>query len=496
MIEAVSENPAPAPAAPVAPAPPPAPLPARERRKHNGGGALGLAWVHGDFHAAAFRRQNPSAGWSSPTPVRTLEEFAAALDRALEATQFNGTDAFLILGHEEFVHQTEIAPAFSESAARAYLRNRVERGLQEGESNLWVSQRAAAVKKDAAYLVHVLPGRFYYHLNEVLVARRLDLTRILPVLVPLQLALATLGEPADKPLLAAAETGDATTVLVGQPGGELYFARTTLVSWQSEAGRVAVEVNRSLLYAKQQYGTAIGRVHLLGGEAATAAIGEVQAKCGADKQVQARALSPLDWLRAAARLSPRHPINLVAGYLTQKRRQRFARRVIIGACWLGLALAAFDAWNGYQARRSEELRLAALRRDQTALEADRDRLGVRNLETSRHRAFVQQIVDGGLPPVPGKFLAYVASVLPREARLTEFTVKWDEATGAWSFHIEGMLDGDEETARAALVALRKQMTRGPLRVRFPDAGRSGSVAVRGGDTPLQRFALEGGLFED
>jgi hypothetical protein len=470
------------------------PAPAR-RRSSRRGDTLGLAWVHGAFHAAAYRRQTRLAGWAAPEPVRTMEEFAAAMDAALAATGFGGTEAFFVLGHEEFVHQVESAPAFSESAARAYLRGRVERFEKDHEPVLWVSQRAGSLRKDAAYILHLLPRRFYDEINQVMRARRIDLTRVIPLLVPLQQEIAASGETIDRPLLYACEAGAATAVVVGLGNGEVWFTRTTLASWSNDAPRVAVEINRSLLYAKQQFSAVVDRL-LLVGPSAEAARPEVEAKCGAGKHVVVSSGGPLHWLDSVARLPVRHRINLVAGYLQLKRRQRFLRRVIVAGCWLGLALLAFDSWRHEDDWAAEAARMASLRASEPGMRAERARLLDRNAAIERRQAFVHRVADDRLPPVADRFLPFVAGLLPKEARLAEFSIKWDEFENSWSFHAEGTIDADEETARTTVAGIKRRLAAGPVPVRLVENTRGLATVTAAGGAATQRFVLEGTIDDE
>ena len=458
---------------------------------------LGLAWLHGAFHAAVFRRQTLVASWASPVRVPGLEDFETALDAAIAALKFDGTEAFLVLEHDEFAHQAEHAPPFSESAARAYLRGRIARHEKDHEPVLWVSQRMVSARQEAAFLLHLLPSGFHGRLNGSMLERRLDLTRILPLVVPLQLMLDATLAPKDQPVLLAAEAGDATTVMAGRSDGQLLFARTLMGRWSPDAARIGVEANRSVLYAKQQFGAAIDRIYLLGG-ADEAARAEIQAKCGAEKTVALQPATPLDWLQAVAKLSPRHPVNLVAGQLGRKRRQQFLRRVLLGGCWLGFALMALNLWSRGQAWRQEQRHFDALKANAAALRADRDRLRRRNAEVARHRALIHAVSDERLPAVPAKFLAFLGAIFPATAQLTGFETKWEPATGVWTFRLEGLIEGDDETARETLAAFQAALAKSPLRARFNDAARR-IVPVRSADAALpttQRFGVEGGFFEN
>lgn len=457
---------------------------------------LGISWLHGLFQAAIFRRDEFKRAWTSATPVRTIEEFEAALDEALVALRFGGTEVSLLLENDAFVHQAEQAPAFSDSASRSYLRGRVERYEQEHGPVLWISQRTVSTRKEATFLLHLLPSSFYGRINGLLLARRLDLTRIVPLVVPLQVALQSLAPKKDQPVLIAADTGDATTVMVGRADGELLFTRTMLARWDSDPARIGVEVNRSVLYAKQQYTAAIDSIWLLG-SASDLARTEVQTRCGAGKEVVAHAHTPVDWLQIVAKLPPRHPVNLVAGYLGRKRRQQFIRRLLVAGTWLTLVLLGLDTWTRVYNWRDEQERFSQLQNSQPALLAERDHLRTRNSELQRLRQFVQQTAEDRLPPVPPKFITFLASSLPAEARLSDLSIKWDTTSGKWTFRIEGQVEADEDTGREILGTFQKQLVRSPLHVHFNDSGRS-IVAVPGAGleaSAVQRFGLEGTLFE-
>lgn len=458
---------------------------------------LGLGWLHGTLHASVFHRQLATKSWSSATSVHTLEEFETALDIALNALGFSGTEVFLVLEHDSFVHQAESAPAFSESAARAYLRGRIARYEKEREPVLWISQRTVSARQEETFLLHMLPSAFYGRLNGFLLARRLDLTRILPLVVPLQLVLDSGSTPKDQPVLVVTEAGDAATLMVSRANGELVFARTMLARWETDSERIAVEVNRSLLYAKQQFGAVVEQIQLLG-TVSEKLQADVLAKCGADKQLTVRATSVGDWLQAVAKLSQRHPVNLVVGYLGRKRRQQFLRRALLAACWLGFGLMMLDAWSRVGTWQAESLRLHDLVASQESMTAELARVEERNSAVTRNNELVVETIDRRLPPVPAHFLAYLGSIRPPEMQFTDFNVSWDSATDKWSFRLEGQIEGDEELGREGLASFQRLLVKSPLRARFNDSVRS-LVAVAGAGSSIptaQRFTLEGGLFED
>lgn len=469
--------------------------PIRRSGRRNGD-VLGLAWLHGTLQAAVFRRQVSVGSWTAPHPVRTIEEWEAGLDAALEALGFCGTEVFLILEHDQFVHQAELAPAFTESATRAYLRGRVQRYEKEKEPMLWINQRTVSTRKESAFLLHMLPAAFYAQLSRVLLMRHLDLTRILPLIVPLQLLLEA-ETATEQMVLMAAEAGDATTLLVAKSTGELLFSRTMLARWETDAARIAVEVNRSLLYAKQQFGAIVDRVELLGAVSEQVQA-EVRSRCGAEKQLEVRVTDVQSWLQAVARLSPRHPVNLVVGYLGRKRRRQFLRRLLLAACWLGLSLVCLDTWSTIQAYREGERQLQNLRSQEASLSAERGQLSERSWAIAHDRQLIREASSDRLPPVAVRFLAYLGSTRPPEMQFTEFSTKWDPASGAWSFKLGGLLEGDDETARENLATWQRLLSKSTVRAHFNESARVFILmpAVTADAPPVHRFSVEGGLLED
>jgi len=171
--------------------------------------------------------------------------------------------------------------------------------------------------------------------------------------------------------------------------------------------------------------------------------------------------------------------------------------MVIG--WLALAVLGTNLWEADRLWQGERQRLEALQARAPELEAERDRLVVRNRTLAQERALGQGLGTAVLPPVPARLLAYLAGVLPADANLSEFAVRWNEETSAWMFQCEGQIAGDEESAREAVEALKRQLARGPLRIRFTENQNAPGRASFGGGfsgAGQQRFTMEGSFGEN
>lgn len=478
---------------PVEAAPPPQLRRKVSRRNRD---QLGIVWLRGTLHIGVRRQKRTLGQWSSPTPVVSAEEFTDALDRALVALKFEGTDTFLVYEGEQFTHQPESAPGFSAPATRSYLNGRIERYAQEKGPMLWAAQPTLSPKpNEKTFVLHLMPQAFYTQLRRVFVARRLDLTRVLPMVVAVQREMNGFPIPRGAPVLVAAEMAESTIIVVAQSHGPLLFSRSIHTSLENAPDRVALEINRSLLYSKQQFGVSVDRIWLV--TRTGRAKEQVESKCGGGKMVMVLPTQPEEWVVSASRVARNQPVNLVANYLRKKRRDQFIRGGLISVGWLALLALGQHLWMDHAAWTIERGRLESLAARAPELEARRDQLQQRNDHLTHLQQVHGALLAADLPPVAPRLLAHLAAALPSDARLDEFAVKRDEETGAWTFQCAGTIVGDEESARETLEALQRHLRRGPLRIRFVDSqGASARMSVGGvSAASRQHFTMEGTLLE-
>lgn len=459
--------------------------------------SLVIGWLYGTLCAAVFVRQKLKASWSASAPVRNLEEFEPAFDELLTKLDFSGTEVSLLLENEPFVHQMEQAPGSSDVLAESYIKARVVRHEKEHGRVLWASQQSVSTKQDRSYILHLLPAAFHEKLHRMMSRRRLVLARILPLIAPIQRELNRFPITKGRPVLVAVESGKATVILVAQVGGQILISRTILASWSADPARIGLEINRSLLYANQQFGVPVERIWLLGETNQSTA--EVSAKCGSGKQITVLPTTPIEWLQSVVKLPAVHPANLVAGYLRLKRKSLYLRAMLMTVCWLALGLVGLDLLNTARQWRARQQSYEELGQRLPVLTAERDQLIVRNQQVVRQREFIRELSDERLAPVPGKFLGWLAGTIPAEMRLVDFSIKWNGLDEGWSFRVEGSVEADEETSREIIFAWRRQLSRSPLRIKLADTARAVITAPSAPGTMVpteQRFNLEGTLLEN
>src|SRR5262249_38537224 len=149
----------------------------------------------------------------------------------------------------------------------------------------------------------------------------LHLVSILPPSAVLHHQLTQLPIEKEEVALLAAETGGSTTLVIGRSDGQLLLARTLPGTWNDDTDRLALDLNRTILYSNQQYATMpVKGVWLFGAGAAE--------QCPAmQRQIQFPvSVSPVDsgpfyWPGESPKLSGESSPNFVSPEL-QKAPQR------------------------------------------------------------------------------------------------------------------------------------------------------------------------------
>src|SRR5262249_8699812 len=141
------------------------------------------------------------------------------------------------------------------------------------------------------------------------------------------------------------ETGGSTTLVIGRSDGQLLLARTLPGTWNDDPDRLALDLNRTILYSNQQYATMpVKGVWLFGAGAAE--------QCPAmQRQIQFPvSVSPVDsgpfyWPGESPKLSGESSPNFVSPELQKAPQRRvFATLVAAGtilAAAVGLGSAGY-----------------------------------------------------------------------------------------------------------------------------------------------------------
>src|SRR2546427_5014866 len=454
---------------------------------------LSLSLLNERFSATAVQRGNAAATWDRPEPVTDLADFASVVREAVKQTGYVGTAVTAVLAHQRLAQQLVESPPVKGRNLKLFLQSRVKQLKPFASEAAWSYQPTLPTRNAQATLVHLFPRDVFNQLVNACDQGELKCVRVIPASAILQLELATLPLEPNEVALLAAETGGTTTVVIGRKDGQIYLGRTLSSSWNVHPDRVNVDLNRTLLYVKQQFGAQVSSVWLFGA-GAPAQIAPMKTAFRLPVNLSPVQPSPSYWNEQALKVPVGDTSNLIsAEELEAPRRRVFLRvtSVAVGvAALVALITAALVQWwvmkQGKQFLKLQS-KVEQLQVRNAALQ-DRER------EFLQKKQFVKVVSEEKVPPVPGWFLGYLGDILPEQLLLGQVRLNREE--DQWYVELGGTLQPTTKQAPAKVLAdavatLKTNLAQGPFHVQFLGersgaAGKSsaaGDRAIRGPAAP-------------
>jgi hypothetical protein len=471
--------------------------------------ALCISLLNGEVRAAALRRGAPAGLWQRPEALEELAGFADVARQAAAGTRAGGRHVAVVLAHSRLNHQIIEVPPARGWALDRFLQRRVQHlKTFEGEA-AWSCQPALRTKSAEALLLHLCPQTLLDQLAQGCAAAGLQLTRVIPTVAVLSAHLRQLPLESGEVALLAAETGSSTTVVIGGKDGQVCQGRVLPGTWNEQVDRVAVDLNRTISFAKMQYAAPVNSVWLFGSDAATHAA-TIASVVKLPVKPSPVPYSPYYWAEQAGRLPERDDGNLIS-LETRMAPQRRRMLTVTSVILLVLAAATLGA-AGYleMLRRGELQTIAKLDTDISRLRQKKTELEAREAELDRKKELVKLVSEQKLPPVPGYFLGYLSDAVPEDLVLTQLRVV--RTNDLWSVHLAGTLQAltnppPADALQRAFTALTNGLVTGPFKLKLTraatgeaaDPARAGSppedltppVGLEGEEAPQHRFLIEG-----
>jgi hypothetical protein len=432
-----------------------------------------VSWLYDQFKAVSVQRGVVEASWEHAGPIEGASHFEALLKEAIQETGYRGQTVSLLLAHQRLAQQmVDVPPVKGTMLAKLMQRHAQQQKVFQGEA-AWAFQTTPAPKGTQRVLLHLFPRILLNQLSQASRRHDLHLVSVMPPSVVLQQQLASL--PADKGELSllAAETGNSTTVVIGRHDGEILLARTLPGTWKESADRLALDLNRTVLFASQQYGVNIDNGIWLFGAGAEEKLQAVQSQVQVPVRVSPVEASPFYWATTSLKLRTDSVPNFISAEMQKAPQRRvFAKVVAAGTI---LAFLASIAGSGYiLLQAQQELKnIATLGRQIEQLQTRQQQLQKRNQELAQKRQVTRMVLDEQTPPVPAWFLAYLGETVPSDLVITNCHLKhegeyWRVQLGGTKQTLETPLS--QEDTEKALNTLKTRLASGPFHLVVLKAG--------------------------
>jgi len=262
--------------------------------------------------------------------------------------------------------------------------------------------------------------------------------------------------------LVAATVGDSTFLVIGRKNAP-YLIREVPCSWSSEdgaaAGRLNREIQRTVLFTKQQYDKEIVQIRLCGKNAG-AISSLVNTSSGLPVTVDDK---NIQWLKFFDTLSPYRTDNLLPPQAIHHIHRRKLSILLSVALFFLVCLSVSMELLRHNLIEQSKVTVAdsQVENDITFLTARKTQLEKRQAIISRQVAIAAAIAQKTAEPVPGWFSGVVGDMIPDGLILTRLSVNQDASTGGWLVEIEGAAPRNPLLAAHLLKQFQERLSGNP-----------------------------------
>lgn len=421
---------------------------------------LGLALFRGNLHARVMRGKEVLASWDAPGPLAGLDGLQEALNQVPEQTGFHGESVVIVIASSQMEHQTVKHPPMRERDLEAFLSRKVRHAAVEGGRQAWSWHMLHSVgKTENQVALHLLPLQLVHVFLGFCRSRNYQVDQVVPLASALGWSTRSLPLQTGQWGLVAADMGSATTLVIADPEGRLALVRELSfgLTDSDSNDRLSKEMNRSILFAKQQFGIAVSGVWI--SSMSHAETNPFPARSISDVPVSRlpSADPPAFWLQPLIGLQPDIHDNMVPRPM---RRLNERRRHLELAFSVAIAVHIFFAivmssMKFLGDRSQARLEGSHVDRRMEELHAEKNQLETRVTEIGNLKDQAEGIDATAWSARPGWLLGWIASSIPDELRLTIATIERLPDSATWNVRLQGVAPRD---ALAASLALRRFQT--------------------------------------
>jgi hypothetical protein len=433
---------------------------------------LSVSWLNNQFKAIAVHRGVIEGSWERPGEADGAGNFENFIHEAVAQTGYHGQTVSLVLAHPRLVQQlVEVPPVKGAALQKIIQRQAQQQKVFAGEA-AWASQSSPSGKGVQRIVLHLFPRLLLNQLIQGCKRNGLYLTAVLPPSAILHHQLTQLPLQKGEAALLAAETGGSTTLVIGHADGQILLARTLPGNWNQEAERLVVDLNRTILFANQQYGLAINEGIWLFGPGAAEQKPALQTQIQFPLKLSPVSYDPFYWATEALKLRAEASPNLIGVELqTAPQRRVFAKVVALSTSIivaLSLAASAYFVIQG----RQEKKNLQVLASQSARMETKRNELQRLDSELSRKQQVIQLVIGDRPPPAPAWLLAYLAEAVPSDLVVTNLHVKREQ--DFWRIRLAGTVQqglkqpGAPPVSRSVAL-LKSRLSSAPFHIKIPDS---------------------------
>lgn len=436
---------------------------------------LSVSWLNGQFRAAFIHRGVIESAWEHVGDIQGTNHFEELLREAVQQTNYHGQTVSLVLAHPRLAQQMlDVPPVKGTTLAKVVERQAKQQTYFVADA-AWAFQPAVSAKGTQRVVLHLFPRVLRNQLIQGARRNKLHLVSIVPASAVLQHQLTQIPFQQGDFALLAAENAGSTSVVVGRDDGQIVLARTLPGTWNDGAERLGLDLNRTLLFASQQYGVTVNSGVWLFGAGAKERAPDLKPLVQAPVETSPVDSDPFYWATEVHKIQPAPAVNFVSATL-QKAPQRRIFAKIVAASVLLLFLGSLGVSTFlFLAARQEAETIKTLTSQSQSLQARHKELQQRDADLARKQQLVNLVLTDRPAPVPVWFLGYLGEAVPPDLVVTNLSVR--QETNQWRVKIAGTFQtvGQPRTpadTSKAIATLRDRLVNGPFHLRLATGDQS------------------------
>ena len=454
---------------------------------------LSITLFQGWMRVLKLDKSGNEKTWSTQNRVCNIDEIRDALKEAVYITGSKGCSASIILDHDQLRHKAIDIPPMNSKDTHDYIARKVNQ-IKEFDGEAAFSYKKTSRKNKEHVSINFIPLSFIDDLKQACMDAGVFLMLIIPFLRVREQQFRELSIGKDEVAAIVVSMYDKVSLLIGKNDGSIFSDRNLKVDLDNfeDVERVSKEIQRSILYNKQQFGESVVLVKL------SEHFNDNVLQCFT-KYLDV----PIGWL-------PPRPsrfywnnellsisFNDKANLLLRKSRNEIIIRkytrpavVLVLALLVGAVLAS--AVIEYLLYKERNL-LVKNKPQIIELQNSRSLLLERKAKLDQLRYTAKVINDERLPPVPGWLLAYLCNKVPDGLVLTKAHISHKNYT--WEVHVDGFSKNGNKVMMEKLKELRNNLQNGPFKMHVnKDWYKDWLKLLKVGsvnDSGMSRFSISG-----
>ncbi len=392
---------------------------------------FGISWIYEEFRISRFHRGKLIESWASPTSISNPDEFDKAIKEAAKTINLDhGGEVAIAIESDLHTHSFLELPPMSKKDLEQYLERNIDQEKTFLEEAAWSYRSTPHGSKGEGVLLHLMPKDVLDSIIKVCELNKLEANKIVPLTEIMAQHIPGLPSYDDGIIILIALFEEHVEIVVADGKGESYFVRELGFHWQEEnLDRLKLDIERTLLYTKQQFGMT-SHVWIMGQESASAA-SELNKHYEVTIESDPGSLDQDFWSVEVNSL----PKKLTSNFVPNSLQAAFSRRTAIrigvwsAAASLLIAIASTLIVQSMKLGGYSEIKTQI-----SILETKKNMLQMQSSEIQNKLTRLEALSQK-TEPVPAWFLSYLGEVVPDGMILSKASLSRKD--NKWFFRLEG-----------------------------------------------------------